>query len=417
MSLLPDPRQTIHIARQAILDGNRRVCGYELLYRARGTDPACTTPEDLAAPRVLTDAVLGLGLTTLTGGRPAFINFTRDLLLADTASLLPPGAVVIELHEHVGGDTDVIKACQSLRRDGYAIALDDFVDGSSAEALLPYAKYVKVDVLASPKESWQPLAQRLASKRLQVIAERVETAEAVADARAAGCSLFQGHYYCRPATYSARALPARRLTYLRLFAAVNAPNLTLEALEDLVKQDVSLTVRILRSINVAAVPVRQPVTSVRHAVQMIGMQQLKNWASVWAMAGLGSGGTPEVVSVALLRARTCELVGAAWAGAEAGAELFLLGMCSMLDTILDQPIDLATAELQLSPEVRAALRGDANRLRTILDAVIAYEGGHWESSAQLLQPLGIAPTGVAASYTEALRWTRDMSSTAVAVAA
>lgn len=414
MNVLLDPRQTVHIARQAILDSNQRVCGYELLYRAQGTDPSCTAPEDLAAPRVLTDALLGIGLGALTGGRPAFINFTKDLLLADTAALLPPESVVVELHESVGGDPAVIEACRDLRQRGYLIALDDFVAGSSAEKLLPFAKYVKVDVLADPQEVWQPLARRLSSRHLSVVAERVETAEVVTQARGSGCSLFQGHYFCRPATHSAKALPARRMAYLKLFSAVNKPDLSISELEDLVKQDVSLTVRILRSINVAAFPLRQRITSVRHAVQLIGMQQVRNWASVWAMAGLNSGGTPEIVSVALLRARTCELVGTTWAGADAGAELFLLGMCSLLDTILDQPMDKAIADLHLSPDVRDALLGDNNPMRTILDSVIAHEQGGWDESASIIHPLGIGATVVPAAYTEALRWARDISNTAVA---
>ena len=155
-----DPRQSVHIARQAILDVKRQVCGYELLYRARGTDHSCTTSGDLAASRVLTDAMLAIGLDTLTDGVPAFLNFTRPLLLADAATLLPPAAVVIELREDIEVDAEVIDACRDLQARGYSIALDDFVAGSDAEALLPYATFVKLDVLDTPTLVWQPLAQR-----------------------------------------------------------------------------------------------------------------------------------------------------------------------------------------------------------------------------------------------------------------
>jgi c-di-GMP-related signal transduction protein len=409
MNVDTDSRQSVHIARQAILDINRRVCGYELLYRAQSTDRACTEVGDLAAARVVTDALLGIGLDSLTGGLPAFINFTHQLLLDDAAALLPPEQVVIELREDLAVDDDVILACRDLRARGYTLALDDFVADSDAEQLIPFASYVKLDVLGIPPALWQPVAKRIASNTVKIVAERVETVEVVNLAKDAGCTLFQGHYFCKPATQSAKALPARRLAYLSLFSAINKPDLSLNELEDLVKRDVSLTMRVLRSINSAAYALPQQVTSVRHALQLLGMQQVKNWASIWAMAGLNSGGTPEAVSVALLRARTCEVVGTAWSGTEAGAELFLAGMCSMLPAIVDQPMEKAISGLHLTPGVRDALMGDLNQQRSILDAVIAHEEGDWDESARLMEQLHLHPSILPAAYTDALSWARNIS--------
>jgi c-di-GMP-related signal transduction protein len=409
-----DPRQLIHVARQPILDAARRVHGYELLYRAQGADQACSTSGDLAAARVVTDALLAIGLDTLTGGVPAFLNFTRQLLLEHVASLLPARSVVIELREDIVVDAEVIEACRELKAKGYTLALDDFVADSGAEALLPYVTFVKLDVLGTASSVWQPLATRLSSPSMKVVAERVETVEVMDLARDAGCTLFQGYYFCRPATRTAKALPARRLAYLSLFSAVNDPELTIVQLENLVKRDVSLTMRVLRSVNSAAFAIRQPITSVRHALVMLGLNQVRKWASIWAMAGLNSGGTPEVVSVALLRARSCEIVGTAWADADAGAELFLLGMCSMLDAILDQPLEMAVAELQLTDNVREALLGGSSPMRAILDAVIAHEQGDWDRSARLLEGLGLPGSLLPTAYADALRWMRDISSSMAA---
>lgn len=414
MTVSLDPRHSVHIARQAILDANRKVFGYELLYRAQAGDRSCTTAGDLAASRVLTDAVLAIGLDALTGGAPAFVNFTRELLLEDAALLLPAKSVVIELREDIMVDADVVKVCRDLQERGYTLALDDFVEGSGAEELLPFVKFVKLDVLDTPPIIWQPLTHRLASNAMRVVAERVETVDTVTQAGEAGCTLFQGYYFCRPATQSAKALPARRLAYLNLFSAVNRPNLTIGELEDLVKRDLSLTVRVLRSINSAAFGLRQEITSVRHALVLLGLQQVRQWASVWAMAGLNSGGTTEMVSVALLRARSCEVVGHAYAGADAGAELFLLGMCSMLDAIVDQPMEKAINGLQFTPGVRDALLGGSNAMRTILDAVIAHEQGDWDQSAQLVARLGLSASLLPAAYADALRWARDVSASAAA---
>ncbi len=409
MSVSLDPRQSVHIARQPVLDAKRHVHGYELLYRAHGADAAGTASNDLAAARVVTDAVLAIGLDALTSGAPAFLHLTRQLLLENAAALLPPKTVVIELREDAVVDAELVDACRELKAKGYALALGDFVADSGAEALLPFATYVKFDVRDTAPILWQPVAHRLASRSVQVIAGGIESADTFAQARDAGCTLFQGYYFCRPATQSAKALPARRLAYMNLFAAVNKPDLSIADLESLVKRDVSLTMRVLKSINSAAYGIGHQITSVHHALVLLGVQQVRQWASVWAMAGLNSGGTPEVASIALLRARSCEIVGNAWLGSDAGSELFLLGMCSMLDAIVDQPMEQAIADLHLTPSVREALLGGTNAMRSILDAVIAHEQGDWDTSAEIVEVLGLPSSIVSTAYADALRWTRDIS--------
>jgi EAL and modified HD-GYP domain-containing signal transduction protein len=409
-----DPRTSIHIARQAILDARRQVFGYELLYRAQGLDRVCTASGDIAASRVLTDALLAMGLDTLTGESAAFINFTKPLLIEGAPLLLPAKSVVIELREDIEVDAEVVDVCRGLHAQGYRLALDDFVGGSGAEALLPFASFVKLDVLDVPPATWQPLARRLASDSVQVVAERVETVEVVAQARDAGCTLFQGYYFCRPATQSAQALPAGRLAYLNLFAALNSPDLTISSLEDLVKRDVSLSVRVLRSINSAAFGLGQEITSIRHALVLLGVQQVRKWASIWAMAGIGGGHSPELVSVALLRARSCELIGKAWLGDDGGNQMFLVGMCSVLDALLDQPMEKAIADLQLTSGVRSALLGGSNAMRQILDAVMAHEQGNWDRAAAILQSLGLSEFLLESSYADALGWTRELAAESVA---
>ena len=389
--------------------------GYELLYRAHAMDLQCREAGDLMASRAFTDAILGIGLDRLTNGAPAFINFTRQLLIDQAALLLPAQSIVVELLESIVVDAEVIGACRDLHARGYTMALDDFVVGSAAEELLPYARFVKLDVLEVPAANWQPVARRFASKSMKVVAERVETFSVAASAREAGCSLFQGHYFCRPATQNAPALPASRIAYLNLFAALNQPDLSVAALEDLVKRDVSLSLRVLRSINSAGFGLGQPIRSLRHALVMLGVQQVRKWASVWAMAGVNAGNPPELVSVALLRARTCEIIGEAWGGAEAGCELFLLGMCSLLDAILDQPMERALSGLQLSAAVREALLGSQNTRRSILDAVVAYEQGHWDEAAATLAALNVPASLLATAYADALCWARELAADSVAV--
>src|SRR5205814_8520764 len=174
----------------------------------------------------------------------------------------------------------------------------------------------------------QRLASRLAPNGIRLIAEKVETAEIADQARAVGYRLFQGYYFCRPKTFAANALPARRMAYLGLLGALNRDDLSVDELEDLVKHDVSLSYRVLRSVDSWLYGLRHEVTSIRHALVLLGIDQIRKWASVWVLAGLNTSGTQETVNVAILRARCCELIGDHLAGVEEGQSFFLLGLCS-----------------------------------------------------------------------------------------
>ncbi len=407
MSVPLDTRQAIHVARQPILDANRQVFGYELLYREAALDGACTTEGDVAGSRVLTDALLGIGLDTLTDRTLAFINFTRAMVLGGAASLLPAQGVVIELREDIDVDQTLIDVVRELCVLGYTFALDDFVPGSAAEALLPFASFVKLDVLES--SAWRGAARRLRTGHRRVVAERVERSEVAIEAQRAGCSLFQGYYFCRPSTHSVRALPAYRQSYLDLFAALNRPELTIASLEDLVKRDLSLTMRVLRSINSAAYALESPISSVRQALVLLGVQQVRQWAAVWAMAGLSAGAPHELVAITLVRARMCELLGRRRGGDELAGELFLLGMCSTLDVVLEQPMEKVLSHLPVGSKIRETLVGGKGEWRPLLDAVIARERGYFSALPDMLAPLNVTEAQLSAAYLEALTWAHQLN--------
>jgi len=400
---------TVYVARQPILDARGRVFGYELLYRGAPEDTACSVGSDLASARVITSAVLDLGLESLTAGRPAFLNVTAPWVFDRIEALVPPEGVVLELLETIDVTQALSDACRNLKSKGYEMALDDFVPGSPAEALLPYVSFVKVDVLATPLEEAAALAARLRSSGTTLIAEKVEGRQVYDHTREAGYSLFQGYYFCRPVIQAGTAIPAQQLVYVRLLAALNTPDLSTLELEALVKQDVSLSVRVLRFVNSAAVPVRTEVHTIRQALFLIGMEPIRKWASVWCLAGLNRGSTPELSTLALVRARCCELIGETLNGVDA-SELFLVGLCSLLDVMLSRRMEDALDSLPLSAAATKALLGHQGKVRAVLDAVIAYEGGAWEAAAEAAHRAGIDTSALPAAYTSALRWAHDVAS-------
>jgi EAL and modified HD-GYP domain-containing signal transduction protein len=399
----------LHVARQPILDERGRVFGYELLYRREASDTSCTADGDLASARVLTGAVLDLGLETLTSGRQAFLNVTRPLLLGQIDMLVPPDGVVLELLESVEIDTEVIDVCRDLQSRGYRLALDDFVPGSDAEALLPHVAFVKVDVLmTTPPDAMRRLAARLADGGVRLLAEKVESRDVFECTRSAGYTLFQGYYFCRPVMQSGAALPSQQLAYLRLLAALSKPDLITADVERLVKQDVSLSVRVLRSVNSAAYAIRTEIRSIGQALLLLGIDPIRKWTTVWCLAGLSVGATPELATLALLRARACELAGDDMPSAE-GSELFLVGLFSLLDVMLSRTMAEAIEGLPLSAAASAALQGETNMQRRVLDAVMAYERGEWEQAASLAAACGLKPSALPDAYTSALKWAQDVA--------
>lgn len=400
----PDLR-VVHVARQGILDARGHVIGYELLYRGGPQDHSGTADGDFAGARLLADAVLDLRLETITDGRIAFINLTRSLLVSGAATLLRPEVAVFELGVDIPIDGDVLEACRSLSASGYRLVLDEFTPGSPAEALLPFVSFVKVDVVALAKDEVVALAKRLADRGLPLIAQRVETHDVFEWTREAGCTLFQGRYICEPQSYARGGL-ATQAAHLRLLSALNQPRITMDELEELVKQDAVLSLRVLQCINSAAFAIRREVRSIREALVFLGMGPIKKWASVWCLAKLNVGSTSELATMAMLRARACELLAADLDEVDAN-EMFLVGLCSLMDAMAGRPMKEALAELPLSAPARQALLGERNPLRSVLDAVMAYETGSWEEAltSEFVTDELILPR----AYSSALTWARELS--------
>lgn len=408
MAIGLDPRQAVSVARQPIFDRRGQIIAHELLYRHAPEATACNDAGDLAGARTLSDAVLAVGLDALTCGLPAFINLTRPLILNGAGSLLPRELAVLEIREDVPIDAEVIEACQRLHAEGYSLALDDFTPGSDAETLLPWVRYVKIDVLATPAPQWRALAARFDQMKIHPLAEKVETIEVAERARAAGFQFFQGYYYCRPTTFATTPLPARRLAYLQLLTALSRENLSLGEVEDLVKHDVSLSYRVLRAINSAAFGIQREVTSIRSALVLLGVTQIRAWASVWALAGLSEGNSPGAVATALVRARCCERLGELLSGPESGG-YFMLGLYSLLDVILKRPMSHVLTEMPLPMPIRDALVGGKNDARTALDLVVAYEQGEWASACAGAERLGLRADVLPDVYSDGVRWSRQLS--------
>ena len=394
---------TRFIARQPIFDRRERVYAYELLFRS-GWENRFTSQDGEAAARDVADNFLSAGARTLTQGRRAFINCTRDFLVNEFATVLPREQTVVEILESVEPDNDVIAACRRLKDLGYLIALDDFIYAERLQPLVDLANIIKIDFQVSgPADRRQAVAQ-FAPLGIKMLAEKVETRDEFAEARASGYSYFQGYFFCQPQIIPSRHIPAYKLNCLRILQAINTPELDRRAVADLIEREVSLCYKLLRFVNSALFGFRRQIGSTQHAVELLGDRAFRKWASIATVLGMAGNEPNELVRTALTRGRCCELLAASLGRRNDEQSLFLLGILSLMDAMLGRPLSEIVADLALPNPVRGALLGKPNRFREILDLVAACESGKWSLVSDLARRLHLDEALLSATFLQAVDW-------------
>ena len=392
-----------YLARQPILNRARELFAYELLFR-NGLQNSCDGLDlELASTSVMDTSFL-IGFEKITAGHRMFINCPREFLLRDYISLFPPASVVVEILENIKPDKEVIEACKRLKQAGYAIALDDFVDSPDWAPLVALADILKVDFRLTGPTEQTAIVSRYAEKNIRMLAEKVETQEEYAAAMQMGYSLFQGYFFCRPELMQHRKLPSFKLAYLELLRAATAPEFDIQELALKIKHEASLTFRLLRYLNSAAFGLRSEIRSVAHALSLLGERELRKWIAVVSVGVLADGKPDELMTVPLIRGRFCELL-APLAGMPAHAnDLFLMGLLSVMDAILDQPLDSILAELPVRSEIKEALQARTGLYWQLLELATAHERADWEKVSVLVSETRMKEEQVSALYVSAVDW-------------
>jgi EAL and modified HD-GYP domain-containing signal transduction protein len=392
-----------YLARQPILNRARELFAYELLFR-NGIQNSCDALDlELASTSVMDSSFL-IGFDKLRAGHLMFINCPRDFLLRDYVSLFPPNSVVIEILETVKPDEEVVEACRRLKEAGYTIALDDFVDSPRWAPLVALADIIKVDFRITDPGEQRAIVSRYARTNIRMLAEKVETQEEYAAGMQMGYSLFQGYFFCRPEIMRHRQMPASKLAYLELLRAATAPEFDVRELALKIKHEASLTFRLLRYLNSAAFGLRSEIHSVPHALSLLGERELRKWIAVVSVGVLADGKPGELMTIPLVRGRFCELL-APFAGmAGHSNDLFLMGLLSVMDAVLDQSLEVILADLPVRGEIKDALQARAGLYWTVLEIAIAHEHADWEKLSLLASALHVNEEKVSALYISAVDW-------------
>lgn len=393
--------QARFIARQPIFDKRLRVYAYELLFR--GGPQNYFQPANNASSSVIADSITLFDLQALTGSARAFVNVDELALRLGAPRLLPPDRIVVEVLETVAASEEIVKICRELRASGYILALDDFVDDPKLAPLVEIAHFLKVDFQLLDPEGRQRIAAKYGKNGVALLAEKVETESELAEARLLGFSYFQGYFFCKPSMIETRDIPGNKLIHLQLLNAVAAPELNYAVIEDLLKREPSLLYRLLRYLNSPLLGLRSEVHSVRQALTLLGEQEFRRWISIFAVVSMSSGKPLELIRTALTRAYFCEEFSGPAGLSDKRSSLFLMGLLSITDALLDKPIAEVLRTLPIAQEVKTALVGGENRLRDVYELLLALERAEWRHLSAYLERLSCPEEKIPAAYQAGLQ--------------
>ncbi|MFN7252368.1 MAG: EAL and HDOD domain-containing protein [Anaerobacillus sp.] len=399
----------IFVARQPILTRDEDIIGYELLYRNSKKNAFTEIDGDVATTELLFNSFIGFESEKLSKGKKLFINFTRNLLLKKVPCLFSPDNIIIEILEDVEGDAEVIAVVAELKTLGYTIALDDFLLNDLNKSLLPYADIIKVDFLLSSKKQREAINKIAKYYNAKLLAEKVETRADFEIALNEGYDFFQGYFFSKPIIVSTTDIPFHSYGYIRILNELTSDEPDINKITSLIEHDLPLSYKILKIVNNAAYATRVKVTSIKQAIVIIGLNELMRWLTIISLKEqqLNSTLAEEIISQSLFRGKFTELLGVKLYGENRKAECFMLGMFSLLDTILQRPMETILKTLPLSTTVKSALLKEENELRTLIDIVEATEQANWEKLNSYSN--NFTPSDLTTCYNHALNWANEIT--------
>lgn len=394
------------IGRQAILDQKKNVYAYEILFRSglkNAFDPSLDG--NVATQSVMVNTMLDFGMKKLVSDKKAFINFTEKNLLNRAPQLLPADSIVVEILETVQPTPAILEAVQELKDEGYKIALDDFVLLPGYEPLIDMADIIKVDFRITEDPEERKRLREILPGHVRLLAEKIETEEEFHQALEYGYVLFQGYFFCKPVVLHKKKLTSNALSQIRLLKEVNRQDFDFSAIINVISSDTNLVHKLLTYINSVGIGLTYHISNLRQAAVLLGSGGMRRWVTLISLQTFSEDKPPELFTISLLRAKFCELIAYEIKRPDLTPDTgFLLGMFSLLDVLLSQPMEEVLKEVGLSSELNAALLGEDNILRHVLDLVIAYEQGDWDKVIACCRRENIPVEHLQPCYDEVLKW-------------
>ncbi len=396
-----------YAARQPILDVNKNLYAYELLFRDGVDNVFPGIDEDEATSRIIEGSQFNLGIEHLTGNKPAFINFTLDTILKNYPTMVPPASLVVEILETVQPGKKLLESVKELKNQGYVIALDDYEHKPIWRHFFPYIDLIKIDLRAmSFDEIEQVIADISDFPDIKLLAEKVETSEEFEKCKQMGFQYFQGYFFSKPEVVKTKTLSPAQMTLAELLYETSTPEIDLPKVTQIFERDINLSYKLLRYTNSAAFKRRAEISTIKQALVVLGKYELKKFLSLLFAASVSDEKPIELLNLAMVRARFCENL-ASLEGSADSSMAFLTGMMSLIDAILDQSIEMVMEQLPLSSDIKDALIHKKGILADYLSLALAYEQGDWENELAIEEQLKLSGRQVPATYSNAINWAAE----------
>ncbi len=394
-----------YAARQPILDREKNLIGYELLFRDSLDNVFPNIDENEATSKLIEGSQFSFGLEDMTGNKPAFINFTLQTLQKDYPSILGKEQVVVEILETVQPGKRLLAIVKDLKEQGYTLALDDYIHAPVWRHFYPFIDIIKIDWLETDIELIKQIIEDTKDfPQIKFLAEKVETHEQFQQALELGFSYFQGFFFAKPEVVQSRALAPSEMTLAELLYETSVAELDLKKITEVFQRDVNLSYKLLRYSNSAAFKRRAEISTIKQALVVLGSEELKRFLSVLFTAQISSEKPPELMRLSLTRAKFAELLAQEAGQYKETSKAFLTGMMSLIDGILDQPMESILEKLPLAQEIKDAIVERSGLLAQYLDLVEAYEQANWDKAEQATTALKLENNKVPDAYHEAVQW-------------
>ncbi len=393
-----------YIARQPILNAHQKLFAYELLYRGAHDYSLSNVSGNRATTSLLSSAFLTKDIKEISSHRPCFINFTQELIEKNIPSSFPQSLLIIEILEDVKPTQKVLSICRELKGKGYQIALDDFVFNRKLIPLIELANIIKIDVRLTPLDTILETIKKLSSYNLKLLAEKVETRKEFDLALKLGFSYFQGYYFSKPERIGIEELSSTKVNMLRLLSEVSQKSTTLSKLHTIIAADIAISYKLLRFLNSAYFYRLQKVRTVKHAIAYLGEKELRRFLMLVIISEISSDKPDELVRLVLVRAKFCEKLGEASSHASYSSELFMMGLFSVLDTMLDSSMERVMEKLPISDHVKSALIHGRGICAQFLKAAIVHERNQQEQVELMCSELGVPSADIPGCYLAAVRY-------------